>query len=189
MTAKSKLGYMKWGWIDLLSSIPAVSFLRWGRFVRLIRILRIIRGIKSARMIMTFLFANRAKGALTAVALICFVLVIFSSITVLELEASSPNANIKTAGDAMWWAYATITTVGYGDKYPVTAGGRILAAILMTAGIGLFGTFTAYVASTFLNPPKKPDGEPVEQKILKQLGEITSRLEAIEKATSVKDRE
>ncbi|MEJ0058022.1 MAG: potassium channel family protein [Bacteroidota bacterium] len=50
----------------------------------------------------------------------------------------------------MWWSYVTITTVGYGDKFPVTTGGRIVAAILMTAGVGLFGTFTAYISSLLL---------------------------------------
>ena len=58
--------------------------------------------------------------------------------------------------DAIWWAYVTITTVGYGVKYPVTTEGRIIAAVLMTAGVGLFGTFTAYVASWFAQPASKP---------------------------------
>jgi voltage-gated potassium channel len=76
-------------------------------------------------------------------------MILFASVTILELE-DTPDANIKTAEDAIWWAYATITTVGYGDKYPVTTGGRIIAAMLMTTGVGLFGTFTAYVSSWFV---------------------------------------
>jgi hypothetical protein len=65
---------------------------------------------------------------------------------------SSPEANIQTAEDALWWAFVTITTVGYGDKFPVSTEGRLLAIVLMTCGVGLFGTFMAFVASWFLAP-------------------------------------
>ena len=68
---------------------------------------------------------------------------------------ANTNSNIKTAEDAIWWAWVTITTVGYGDKYPVTTEGRIIASFLMTAGVGLFGTFTGFIASWFLE--KKSD--------------------------------
>lgn len=98
---------------------------------------------------MSHIFRNRAQGAFTSVSIIALLLLIFSSIAILQVE-DSPNSNIKTAEDALWWAYATITTVGYGDKFPVTTEGRLVASILMTAGVGLFGTFTAYVASWFV---------------------------------------
>ena len=64
-------------------------------------------------------------------------MLLFSSIAILQVE-TDPNSNIKTAEDAIWWSYVTITTVGYGDKYPVTTEGRIIAVILMTVGVGLF---------------------------------------------------
>ena len=75
--------------------------------------------------------------------------VIFSSIAILEFE-NEVNSNIKTAEDAIWWSYVTITTVGYGDKFPITTEGRIIGAILMTTGVGIFGTFTALVSSWFI---------------------------------------
>lgn len=151
--AKSKLKFMKWGWIDLLSSIPMVDFLRAGRLLRLIRLLRVIRAFRSTKDLVNHIFANKAKGAFTSISVIAILLVIFSAIGILQVE-NDPNSNIKTAGDAIWWAYVTITTVGYGDKFPVTTEGRIIAAILMTAGVGLFGTFTAYVASWFVTEDK-----------------------------------
>jgi voltage-gated potassium channel len=95
-------------------------------------------------------FRNKAQGAFTSVSIIAILLVIFCAIGILQVE-KDPNSNIKTAEDAIWWAYVTITTVGYGDKFPVTTEGRIIAAILMTAGVGLFGTFTAYIASKFVS--------------------------------------
>ena len=147
--AEDKKQFMKWGWIDLISSIPMVDFLRAGRLLRLIRLLRVIRAFRSTKSLVDHIFANKAKGALTSVSVIAVLLVIFSAIAILQVE-KDPASNIKTAEDAIWWAYVTITTVGYGDKFPVTTEGRVIAAVLMTAGVGLFGTFTAYVSSWFV---------------------------------------
>jgi voltage-gated potassium channel len=147
--AENKLKFMRWGWIDLISCIPMIEALRPGRLLRLIRLLRIIRAFKTTKNIVDHIFANKAEGAFTSVSVIAILLVIFSAIGILQVE-NDPNSNIKTAEDAIWWAYVTITTVGYGDKFPVTTEGRIIAAILMTAGVGLFGTFTAFVASWFV---------------------------------------
>lgn len=152
--ADNKIRFLAWGWIDLVSSIPMIGFLRAGRLFRLIRLLRIIRAFRSTRKLVNHLFINKAKGAFVSVFSIAILLLIFCSIAILQVE-TDPNSNIKTAEDAIWWAYVTITTVGYGDKFPVTTEGRIIAAILMTAGVGLFGTFTAYVSSWFLSGDKK----------------------------------
>lgn len=62
--------------------------------------------------------------------------------------------SVKTAEDALWWSYTTITTVGYGDKYPVTTEGRLIAMALMTVGVGLFGAFTAYLTTWFVKDNK-----------------------------------
>ena len=151
--AENKLKFMVWGWIDLVSSIPMVGILRVGRIFRLIRLLRIIRAFRSTKKLVHHLFINKAQGAFVSVFSIAVLLLIFCSIAILQVE-TDPNSNIKTAEDAIWWAYVTITTVGYGDKFPVTTEGRVIAAILMTAGVGLFGTFTAYVSSWFLSGNK-----------------------------------
>lgn len=168
-TVQDKKTFLKWGWIDLISSIPTVSFLRWGRFFRIVRIFRILRGIRSIKVILQFIFANKAKGTLLTVTLISFVLVIFGAVAILNCETHE-SSNIKTATDALWWAFVTITTVGYGDYYPVTTLGRIVAAVLMTAGVGLFGTFTAYVSSYFLqlNEVEEDISEIEDESILMQ---------------------
>ena len=140
---------MKWGWIDLVASIPFLDIFRAGRLLRLIRLLRIFRALKSTKSIFEHINRNKKQSALTSVALLSFVVVIFSSIAILEFE-TDVNSNIKTAEDAIWWSYVTITTVGYGDKFPITTEGRIIGAILMTTGVGIFGTFTALVSSWFI---------------------------------------
>lgn len=186
ITAKSKLRYLKWGWIDLISSIPNIQILRWGRFVRVIRILRILRGIRSTKLILKFLFANRAKGTFASVAMISFVLVVFSSIAILNFE-TSPDSNIQSASDAIWWSIVTITTVGYGDFYPTTLLGRIIAAVLMTAGVGLFGTFTAYIAAFFFQQEEEAE-EKREESLLSELKAIRERLDRLEGSTEQSSR-
>jgi voltage-gated potassium channel len=154
--AESKLKFMRWGWIDLISSIPNFDFLRAGRALRLIRLLRILRAFRSTKHLFNHIFKNKIQGTFTTVSVIAVLMIIFSAITILQFE-DAPNSNIKSAEDALWWAYVTITTVGYGDKFPVTMEGRIIAAILMTVGVGLFGTFTGFLSSWFMEDKKKDD--------------------------------
>jgi voltage-gated potassium channel len=143
--------FITWGWIDLLSSIPAVSFLRWGRAARVVRILRVLRGFRATKLIASAVLERRAQSVVLAALLMSLLLVVFGSIAILQVEIG-PEANIKGGADALWWAFVTITTVGYGDRYPVTPEGRVIAVVLMAAGVGLFGAFSGFVASWFLSP-------------------------------------
>lgn len=156
--AENKLKFMRWGWIDLVSSIPMINFLRFGRIFRLIRLFRILRAFRTTKHFVTYIFKSKAQGAFTSATILAILLIIFSSIAILQVE-NAPTSNIKTAEDAIWWSYVTITTVGYGDKFPITTEGRIIAMFLMTAGVGLFGTFTAYIASIFVVDNKKEKTE------------------------------
>jgi voltage-gated potassium channel len=140
---------MRWGWVDLIASIPMIEPLRAGRLLRLIRLLRVMRAFQGTGHVIRHIYKNKAKGAVITVSLIGILLTIFCSIAILYFE-KDPGSNIKTAEDAIWWVFTTVTTVGYGDKYPVTSGGRIIAMILMTSGVSLFGVFTAYIASWFV---------------------------------------
>ncbi len=154
----NRLKFMKWGWIDLVSSIPTFDLMRSGRALRLIRLIRIFRAFRSTRHIINHIYRNKIQGTFTTVSIIAVLMVIFSAIAILQVE-NDPNGNIKTAEDALWWAYVTITTVGYGDKYPVTSEGRLIAAVLMTVGVGLFGTFTGFLSSWFVSKEGKPDND------------------------------
>ncbi|HEY0081245.1 MAG TPA: potassium channel family protein, partial [Pyrinomonadaceae bacterium] len=145
---------------------------------RLVRILRILRAFRSTKLLLSFLFRNRSSSTFASVALISFVLVIFSSIAILNLE-DVPESNIKTPADALWWAFVTITTVGYGDKFPVTVEGRLLAAVLMTAGVGLFGTFTAYIASFFIEAEQHKEQADI-QHLISEIRLLREKIEAME---------
>lgn len=169
VSAKNKLHYLRWGWIDLLSSIPTLPMFRWGRLVRIVRVLRVLRGIRAVKILSSVIFTHRAKGALATATLLCLLLTVFGSVTILHVE-TDPTSNIRTPGDAVWWSLATLATVGFGDKYPVTAEGRALGIILMIGGIGFFGTFTGYLATWFMEPGSKPHDS---------LDRIASDLEAL----------
>ena len=82
----------------------------------------------------------------------------------------------KGLGHGIWWAFVTMTTVGYGDTYPVTLEGRIIAAVLMIAGVGLFGTFTGFVATWFLQPGETEQDRELAA-IRRSLAAIADRLD------------
>jgi len=149
--AENKLQFMKWGWIDLLSSVPMVEQLQFIRIIRIARIIRAIQHIRSSKIVFTMIFEHRFKATFSLVSAISFVLVTLGAVGILLLEQDQTGSNINSGIDALWWSFVTITTVGYGDYYPVTTGGRIIAALLMTAGVGLFGTFTGFISSWFVD--------------------------------------
>lgn len=151
-----------WGWFDLISSIPMVDALRWGRFARVLRVLRILRGVRSARLLFTFIVDHRKQSAFMAALLVSLSLIAGAAIAILHFEAPLVASNIKTPEDALWWAVVTITTVGYGDRYPVSEGGRIVAGILMVSGVGLFGMFSGFLASWFVTPATPPPNPEIE---------------------------
>lgn len=143
--------FIRWGWLDLLSCVPSIDALRSARLARILRIFRVLRAVRAAKILAEFILRHRAKNALLAASFIALLLVVFASIGMLHFE-TVPDANIKTPEDALWWAMETITTVGYGDRFPVTSEGRVLAAVLMICGVGLIGIFTGFVAFWFMRP-------------------------------------
>lgn len=164
---------LRWGWLDLLSSIPTIAVLRFGRAARIVRIIRVLRAIRSAKILTEFILVRRAHGTFLAAALTSFILVIVSSVTILNVETAH-DSNIKTAEDAVWWSVVTITTVGYGDRFPVTSEGRFIGGVLMFAGVGLFATFSGFVAAWFLRP-----GETKQEDSFDELREEIAQLRKI----------
>jgi len=144
--------YLKtWGWIDLLSSIPLLTEpYGIGRVAKLFRILRIIRVLKSAKLRLRTFRSHPTQATLFLLGMIIMVVVTFCSTAMLIVEEQG-DGPIKTGGDALWWCMVTLTTVGYGDAVPVTSAGRLIAVLTMMGGIAVFSTFTAFVATTFLN--------------------------------------
>jgi len=152
------------GWLDLLGSIPSfnilriTALLRLARLSRLARITRLLRGENKKRLIADVV-ENRGQYAVFITLLSAMIVLVVSSVLVLEFEsrAAPGEANITTGGDALWWAFVTITTVGYGDYFPVTPLGRVTGVAVMFAGVGIIGALASILASILV-----PDAPPPE---------------------------
>jgi voltage-gated potassium channel len=162
VTAPSRADYFfrQFGWADLLASLP-VPELKVLRVFRLVRVSQLMRA-RGGRLIGRRLMRNRAGSALLTLLLMGILVLEFGSLWMLALEQGAPDANITTASDAIWYVVVTISTVGYGDQFPVTTDGRILGAVIIVVGVGIFGTFTGYLANLFLapKPALEAPGEP-----------------------------
>lgn len=129
------LGFFKDNWLALLALLlPAF------RALRVLRVLIVLRGLQP-------FLKSRASRVGTIVG-VTFPLILYTAaLSVLEAERYAEGSNITTFGDAVWWAVASVTTVGYGDRFPVTVDGRFIATFLMVVGIGLFSSLTALLAA------------------------------------------
>jgi voltage-gated potassium channel len=130
--------FLKSNWLEIFAL--ALPFMRFLRVFRVVLALRNIKGLLSSR--------SSAAGAYLVLLL---PLTWFSgALAVLDAESTSSEASITTLRDAMWWSLSTITTVGYGDKYPITVEGQLLAGVLMVTGISLFSAVAGVFAGWIL---------------------------------------
>ena len=178
------------GWLDLLGSIPALgvfkyaALLRLARLSRLARITRILRG-KNKRELVRDVVEHRGQYAAFITLLTGAIVLVVASVAVLQFEGGSPDANITTGGGALWWAVVTITTVGYGDKFPLTVGGRITAAFVMFAGVGIIGSLASILASILVpSPSAGPSGDAptTDPGVRQELAEIKEELSALRRS-------
>jgi voltage-gated potassium channel len=185
LRSPDRLRYMAtWGWVDLLSSIPSIDVVRWGRLARILRVFRVLRGLRATKTLSLLILRRRAENTFLAVSLVALLVLVFCSIAVLHFE-TDPNSNIKTAEDGLWWAVTTMTTVGYGDRFPVTTEGRMVAVLLMAAGVGLFGTFSGLLAAWLIGPTHAGDAASNESLRL----EIAALREEVRKLASQKPKD
>lgn len=152
-TAQSKTGYLVHGGgiFDFLGCIPGLRIFRLFRILRAVRVMRRLGGPK----VLHDLRGQLAEGTLYLIVFLMLFTLEMVGLAELYFEQNAPGANITTGGDALWWGYVTATTVGYGDKYPVTAGGRIVGTVMLTVGVALFATFSGFLANAFLS--RKPE--------------------------------
>jgi voltage-gated potassium channel len=193
LKAESRRGYFfhGGGWLDLIGSLPLL------RVFRIFRVLRVGRLLREYGLgaIVKWLVRERAQSALYIVTFLVFTVLETAAIFMLPIEARSADANITTGGDALWWGLVTMTTVGYGDQFPVTTGGRFIGAVVLIVGVGLFATFTGFLANSFLSSgnddaPASAAGDPatligdVRRELAEQEARsavLRSRLEAFER--------
>jgi voltage-gated potassium channel len=150
--SKSVYFFVEFGWADLLASLPLPQ-VKLLRVFRLVRVVRLLRKNGVTRIVRTVL-EDRAGSALLTLVMMGILVLEFGSLGILRIEQYAEGANITTASDALWYVIVTISTVGYGDRYPVTNDGRIVGTLIIVIGVGIFGTFTGYLANLFLAPKK-----------------------------------
>jgi voltage-gated potassium channel len=161
--------FVKQNWLGL-GSLLLPAF----RSLRVLRVMLVLRGLSP-------FMTNRASKVGLVVGVTLPLLLFTSAVSILEAERGVEGANIHTFGDALWWALASVTTVGYGDRFPVTEDGRFIATLLMLVGIGLFSSLTALLAAWVLGENQKKEEAKLE-------AAVQHELEKIEKVVAPKKR-
>ncbi|MEV5434553.1 potassium channel family protein [Streptomyces sp. NPDC052682] len=166
--AERHLDFVRTHWLDLAAVVlPLVQPLR---LLRLVSTLLLVG--QRARMASQIRLTTYVAGSVVG-------LLMFGSLAVLSVERDSPEGNIRTLGDAVWWSFTTMTTVGYGDHAPTTGLGRMLAVGLMLSGIALLGVVTANIAAWFIARFEKDDMEERRQtQAIRELAEEVRALRA-----------
>ena len=185
--SKSYYFWRNWGWADLLASLP----FQQTKILRLFRLVKVYRLLQEygARNIMKSLIKDKAGSALLSLLFIAILVLEFGSLLMLRLEANVAGANITSASDAIWYIIVTMSTVGYGDQFPITNPGRVLGTVIIVVGVGIFGTLTGYLANLFLSPGAREKAPTdIEAKLL-ELKDLSARQQAtIEELEGLIDR-
>ncbi len=181
------------GWLDLLGSVPSFGFFKYSalfrlaRLSRLARISRLLRGKRKHELIEDVV-TNRGQYAAFITVLSALIVMIVCSVLVLQFESGASNANITTGSDALWWAIVTITTVGYGDFFPVTGAGRLVGVFVMVAGVGIIGSLASILSSVLIPPAQTPQPttpESSELSIRQELINIQTELAALRRSLAL----
>ncbi|MGN9759784.1 potassium channel family protein [Streptomyces sp. SD31] len=164
--AERRVEFVRSHWLDLFAvALPLVQPLR---LLRLVATLLLVG--QRARMASQVRLTTYVAGSVVG-------LLMFGSLAVLSVERDSPDGNIKTLGDAVWWSFTTMTTVGYGDHAPTTGVGRMLAVGLMLSGIALLGVVTANIAAWFIARFEMDDVE--ERRQTEAIRRLTEEVRAL----------
>lgn len=169
-------GYFKAHWLEIPGMIPFTVF-PVSKTFRILRLFRLVRVVSLMKRFSRLYQKRFVRNELQYAALIVITILLFSAYGIFFFENRS-NPEINSIGDAMWWSVVTVTTVGYGDKVPITPLGKVIGVILMFTGIGLIGVLSGTIASYLLRgfrAEKKEDvGEALRiLKLRRAKGEVT----------------
>ena len=155
--SRHRLRFVRQEWAELL--IVVIPFLRPLRLLRSVRVLRTLRLVRLVGVVGEV--AKKGKRLLVRhrlhYAVLVGIVIVVASAAIITVVERNDSPNIRTFGDGLWWAVTTITTVGYGDTYPVTDAGRAIAMFLMVMGIAFFGIITANIAAFFIEQSEGPE--------------------------------
>lgn len=170
--------------VRLSLSVDRPVFVRTNVFDLLVVALPVLRPLRLLRLVSLLSVLNRYAGASLRGRVAVYLagasglVLLVAALAVLDAEQDAPDANITGFGDALWWAMTTVTTVGYGDRFPVTATGRFVAAGLMLCGIALIGVVTASLASWLIERVSEVEEE-AQAATRRDLGALTAEVSAL----------
>ena len=146
------------GLIDIFAILPfylPMIFPFDLRMIRILRLFRLLRIFKLGRYSKSLQTINNVfketKAELTITFFVAFVLLVLSSTLMFYIEGDAQPEKFSNIGNAFWWSIATLTTVGYGDVYPITAMGKVLSAFIALIGIGFIALPTGIISSAFID--------------------------------------
>ena len=151
--ADRKWKFLRRHWWELLASLPlpldAVQALRGLQLLCLVRLIRLLRLVRLGGRVKVLAEASNTLSKYRSLVVLTTVVavIVFASSLAFHYFESGANQNVKGLGDSLWWGVSTVATVGYGDIFPVTTGGRFVAAFLMLVGVGTLGAYTGLIAS------------------------------------------
>jgi voltage-gated potassium channel len=177
-SAPSRNAYLVhgYGWADLAAIAPMLRILRVPRTAMVVAAIR----SRGRDRVLAQLGASRAVATFLLTVFLVIAVVEFAGATIYYAESGTDGSNIASAGDAIWWALVTITTVGYGDRYPVTLQGRVIGAFLLFAGICLFSVLTGFIANAFITPRTRP-------RRVRALGDVPGTLAGVRQLLAEQD--
>jgi voltage-gated potassium channel len=164
--AADRLRFVRRQWFDLVVIV-----------MPMIRPLRALRSLAALRVVGRAGTTFARRDAVVGVAATLAAGGAIAALAMLEAERQSDSANIRTYGDSLWWALSTLTTVGYGDRFPTTSEGRFVAAALMLGGVALLGVVTAALASWFVE--RFGQAQRTEQDVLETVQALRAEIEAL----------
>lgn len=172
------------GWLDLLGSIPTLGLFQLIALLRLARLSRLLRNRhllspESRRKIIQDVVRNRAEYAGLVTILLAAGVLVIASLLVLNSESHATEGNINSGWDAFWWSFVTMTTVGYGDRYPVTVVGRVTAMFVMAMGIGIIGALASILASVLLGGDDSPEEPRPEDGLVARIDVLREEVAAL----------
>lgn len=161
--APRKWYFVRTHWIDLLAILPVLRVFRIGKAVRLLKLFRLLRILRIGRIMhqratsLSNEVQRRSAENLIVVVYLLFSL-LFGTLGVMVFEKGH-NPGFETLGDGLWWCVVTLTTVGYGDISPQTAGGKVVAAIIMFIGLSFYALLTGLLSSVIIERAQRSEAE------------------------------
>lgn len=162
-----KRGFFRHNWLDTITVL-----------IPQFRALRVLRAFNKDGIFKAKGKGVVSRGAVTTAVIGTAIIVWVGSLMVLNAERMAPTATIKNFPDALWWAFETITTVGYGDFTPVTWVGRGYAVLVMFLGISIVGVISASLAATLVK--QNPSTPPPAQEVLQELSELKAMVASLQ---------